>query len=113
MVPTNLPDPGSEVHHPCEACSTCLHWNTTLSPIYALVAGRRIQMAQCLAGDNSSHEAAPYAEIQGPYEAAVFTYADCRCPAFEVDPEVAEEMYASIVHYAELDNQLTREAWAM
>ena len=97
--------------HVCETCSVCLHWDASLTPVHANIGGRRVQVAQCLAGDNSSHEAAPYAEVQGPFEAAVFTNAECRCEAFELHPDAADDLYASIAHYAEMDAQLTREAW--
>ena len=109
IIPTYSPDLNPDSI--CENCSVCLHWDASLTPVYATVAGRRIQVAQCVAGDNSSHESAPYAEVQGPYEAVIMTHAESRCPAFELHPDAADDLYANVVHYAELDRQLTRDAW--
>ncbi len=106
IIPHALPLINPE--NTCETCSVCAAWSGTLTPVW--VNGRIMEMAQCL---NSGDDGAPYAEARGPFETAVFTHAESRCPAFIMHPDAEADMYAEIVHRAELDRQLTREAWMM
>lgn len=89
-------------------CETCLHWNTDRNrPVYAKIGTKRVQVAQCLCdGDDR----APYADTCGA-ESVVFTQADTTCAAYEIHPETLADMEASFAHYAELDRQLTADAW--
>lgn len=91
----------------CEQCSTCIHWNAGLSAVYAKIGNRTVQVAQCLCEDDG----APYGEVTGPFGSAVFTHAESHCGAFELHPETAAEMHSTLATYAEINNQLTHEAW--
>lgn len=89
-------------------CESCAHWHIDRNAsVYARIGSRRVQVGQCLCGDD---DRAPYVDTCGA-ESVVFTQAETTCPAYEIHPECLAEAESWLAHYAELDNQLTRDAW--
>lgn len=76
-------------------CDLCAHWEISLEfPVYAKVGGKHVRMGQCLGAEN--HPCGPYAEVQGPNEAAVFTSGDNRCRAFTASSDAQQDIESEV-----------------
>ncbi len=90
----------------CNTCSDCLYWEQSNRALVT-AGGRTLEMAQCLC---AGRDDAPYAEVQGPFEAVVMTHAECWCRAFEVHPDAAADAAAEFDHYTALNRRFAVEA---
>ena len=92
------------------SCETCRFWSASYThPIHARIAGERVRVGQCTAGEESEH--APLADnVTG--DAVIFTPAHSACECFEAAPEIVEESLSLAETYNSLDRELTLAAWA-
>lgn len=108
---TYLPVVEFEMRDEDKQCCMCAYWNTKGQSVHVKVGGKNLEMRQCMAGEESSHDDAPYAEVQGFAEAAIFTHAEQRCGACEIMPEVLQEIIEAQKQYEEMRVDRWRDAW--
>ena len=91
-------------------CENCRHRLDDYKwPIYAVIAGSRVRVAQC--GCEEDGKGAPVPDVAGA-EAFTFTQDSNYCPAFEMEPGVAADKADMAKTYHQLNEDLQRDAWA-